>query len=31
MTIVEGIDEHDIDIRELTKELKAQMCLWRNS
>lgn len=22
MTIVEGIDEHDIDIRELTKELK---------
>ena len=24
MTIVEGIDEHDIDIRELTKELKAK-------
>ncbi len=22
MTIVEGIDEHDIDIKELTKELK---------
>ena len=22
MTIIEGIDEHDIDIRELTKELK---------
>src|SRR5664280_2374507 len=24
MTIVEGIDEHDIDIKELTKELKAK-------
>lgn len=24
MTIVEGIDEHDIDVRELTKELKAK-------
>ena len=24
MTIVEGIDEHDIDIKELTKTLKAK-------
>ncbi len=24
MTIVEGIDEHDIDIRELTKKLKSK-------
>ena len=24
MTIVEGIDEHDIDIKELTKSLKAK-------
>ena len=24
MTIIEGIDEHDIDIRELTKTLKAR-------
>ncbi|OED29790.1 stress response translation initiation inhibitor YciH [Methanosphaera sp. WGK6] len=24
MTIVEGIDEHDIDIRELTKALKSK-------
>ena len=24
MTIVEGIDEHDIDIRELTKTLKSK-------
>ena len=24
MTIIEGIDEHDIDIRELTKTLKAK-------
>ena len=24
MTIIEGIDEHDIDIKELTKTLKAK-------
>ena len=24
MTIVEGIDEHDIDVRELTKTLKSK-------
>ncbi len=24
MTIIEGIDEHDIDIEELTKTLKAK-------